>query len=148
MAYEIQKEDYLVSDDKQRLDITFIHTYLSNESYWAQNIPLEVVKRSIENSISFGVYHLNKQVGFARVTTDKATFAYLADVFMVESYRGKGLSRMLLEAIHAHPDVQGLRRWMLGTRDAHGLYEKYGWTSIPYPDRFMQLHYPDVYKNG
>jgi GNAT superfamily N-acetyltransferase len=146
MTYEIQKDDYLVSDDKQKIDLTFVHEYLSKESYWAQNIPVDVVKRSIENSISYGVYHSGKQVGFARVVTDKATFAYLADVFIIESYRGKGLSRMLLECIHAHPDVQGLRRWMLGTRDAHGLYTKFGWSPIPYPDRFMQLHFPDVYK--
>jgi GNAT superfamily N-acetyltransferase len=146
MPYEIQKGDYLVSDDKQKIDLTFVHEYLSKESYWAQNIPVDVVTRSIENSISYGVYHSGKQVGFARVVTDKATFAYLADVFIIESYRGKGLSRMLLECIHAHPDVQGLRRWMLGTRDAHGLYTKFGWTPIPYPDRFMQLHFPDVYK--
>jgi GNAT superfamily N-acetyltransferase len=86
-------------------------------------------------------------VGFARVVTDKATFAYLADVFIIVSYRGKGLSKLLLESIHAHPEVQGLRRWMLGTRDAHGLYQKFGWTPIPNPDRFMQLHFPDVYKS-
>ena len=145
MPYEIIERDYLVSDNKQKLDIPFIHNYLSKESYLAHNIPVDVVRRSIENSISFGVYHLGKQVGFARVTTDKATFAYLADVFIIEHYRGKGLSRMLLESIHAHPELQGLRRWMLGTRDAHGLYIKIGWTSIPNPDRFMQLHFPDVY---
>jgi GNAT superfamily N-acetyltransferase len=146
MPYEKTKDSYLVSDNKQKLNIAFIHNYLSRESYWAANIPLDVVERSIENSLSFGVYHLNEQVGFARVISDKATFAYLADVFIIEPYRGKGLSRLLLESIHAHPEVQGLRRWMLGTRDAHGLYQKFGWTSLPNPDRFMQLHFPDVYR--
>lgn len=146
MAYEIQKDDYLVSDDKSKIDVRFVHHYLSSECYWSQNIPEEVVVRSIENSLSFGVYYVDRQVGFARVITDKATFAYLADVFIIEDFRGRGLSKLLVESIHAHPDVQGLRRWMLGTRDAHGLYAKFGWTAIPNPERFMQIHNADIYK--
>src|SRR6476659_5467148 len=119
---ELTKGEYSISTDNGRLDIDVIHGYLSGESYWAKGIPVETVKRSIDNSICFGVYHNNGQVGFARLVTDKATFAYLADVFIVEAHRGRGLSKWLVEVIHAHPDVQGLRRWMLGTRDAHGLY--------------------------
>lgn len=144
---EFEKDGYLISTDHTKLDIGVIHQYLSEESYWAKHIPLEVVKRSIDNSLCFGLYHLGKQIGFARLVTDKATFAYLADVFIIEMYRGKGLSKWLVQTIQAYPEVQGLRRWMLGTRDAHGLYAQFGWTPIPEEmvSRFMQLHNPDVY---
>lgn len=145
MAYEVTKDNYLISDDRLKINLDFVHQYLSQESYWAQNIPVEVVKRSIEGSLSFGIYQSGKQVGFARVVSDKATFAYLADVFITEEHRGKGLGKWLMVTIHAHPKLQGLRRWMLGTRDAHSLYAKFGWTPLPTPDRFMQLHNPDVY---
>ena len=142
-----EKDGYFISTDKEKLDIGVIHHYLSVESYWAKNIPLEVVKRSIDNSLCFGLSHQHTQIGFARLVTDKATFAYLADVFILEAYRGKGLSKWLVETIQAYPEVQGLRRWMLGTRDAHGLYAQFGWTSIPEEmvSRFMQLHNPDAY---
>ncbi len=143
-----EKDGYSISTDKAKLDIGVIHHYLSAESYWAKNIPLEVVKRSIDNSLCFGLDHQHIQIGFARLVTDKATFAYLADVFIIESYRGKGLSKWLVQTILAYPEVQGLRRWMLGTRDAHGLYAQFGWTPIPEEmiSRFMQLHNPDVYR--
>jgi GNAT superfamily N-acetyltransferase len=139
---------YAISTDKTFLDVGMIHTYLSKESYWADNIPFETVKRSIENSMCFGVYYEGKQIGFARLITDKATFAYLADVFILDEHRGKGLSKWLMQTIHDHPGLQGLRRWMLGTRDAHGLYEQFGWTvlSEEVRPRFMQRHFPDVYK--
>lgn len=145
---DFEKQGYLISVDKTKLDIEVIYQYLSVESYWAQNIPLEVVQRSIDNSLCFGVYHQNTQIGFARLVTDKATFAYLADVFIIETHRGKGLSKWLVQTIHAYPEVQGLRRWMLGTRDAHGLYAQFGWKPIPEEliHRFMQFHNPDVYK--
>ena len=144
---EFEKEGYTISTDPARLDMAVIHQYLSEESYWARNIPLELVKRSIDHSLCFGLYHQEKQIGFARLITDKATFAYLADVFITEPYRGKGLSKWLVQTIHAHPDVQGLRRWMLGTRDAHGLYAQFGWKPIPeeLASRFMQIHDPEVY---
>lgn len=143
----IEKDGYLISTDQGRLDIRLIHQFLSVESYWAKNIPIEVVERSIINSICFGMYGECGQIGFARLVTDKATFAYLADVFILPEHRGKGLSKWLIATIHAHPDVQGLRRWMLGTRDAHGLYAQFGWTPIPEElvTRFMQLHNLDVY---
>ena len=145
--YELQIGEFLFSTDKTKINLKLIHDYLSNQSYWAQNIPLDVVKRSIEGSVCFGIYTNNQQIGFARVVSDLATFAYLADVFINEEYRGKGLSKQLMHFIHAHPNLQGLRRWLLGTRDAHGLYEQFGWTRFTeeiYP-RFMQLHDPNVY---
>jgi GNAT superfamily N-acetyltransferase len=144
---DIEKGGYTISTDAAMLDLTVIHQYLSCDSYWAQNIPLEVVERSIANSVCFGIYHNSRQVGFARLVTDKATFAYLADVFILPEHRGKGLSKWLMKIIHSHPETQGLRRWMLGTKDAHGLYKQFGWTPIPEDivPRFMQLHYPDVY---
>lgn len=146
----LSKEGYSISTNKHLLDIAVIHQYLSVESYWAKNIPLEVVKRSVEHSLCFGVYHHSTQIGFARVITDKATFAYLADVFILPQHRGKGLSKWLVATIHAHPDLQGLRRWILGTKDAHGLYAQFGWQPLPEEivPRFMQLHNPDVYSKS
>jgi len=137
---------YFVSSDHSLLQPELIHSFLS-ASYWAKNIPLETVLRSIENSICFGVYNGKEQVGFARVVTDKSVFAYLADVFIVPEHRGKGLSNMLMKEIMSHPDVQGLRRWILATRDAHGLYKKFGFTLLALPDRWMEVHDPDVYKS-
>jgi len=141
----VQKEAYSISTDKERLDIGFIHAFLSG-SYWAENIPVEIVRKSIEGSLCFGVYEAGKQVGFARVITDKATFGYLADVFIDESLRGRGLSKWLMETIMAHPDLQGLRRFMLATRDAHGLYAQYGFTPLGLPDRWMNIHKPGLYR--
>ena len=137
--------EYEISADKQRLDIATIHEYLA-QSYWSPGVPRAVVERAIEGSLCFGVFHQRKQVGFARVVTDKATFAYLADVFILESHRGKGLSKRLMGVVFAHPDLQGLRRFMLATKDAHGLYKQFGFTELTNPARFMELHRPDVYK--
>lgn len=139
-AYEVKKDEFLISTDKELLDIDVIHSYLSKESYWAMNIPREVVERSIVHSLCFGVYHESKQIGFARLVTDQATFAYLADVFILEDHRGQGLSKWLIHSIHAHPELQGLRRWVLGTKDAHGLYEQFGWVRFGEDQlqRFMQ----------
>jgi GNAT superfamily N-acetyltransferase len=129
-----------VSDDRARVDVAFVHAFL-RRSYWAEEVPLEVVERAIENSLCFGVYGPNGQVGFARVVTDYANFAYLADVFVIEEYRGRGLSVWLMECVTEHPRLQGLRRWMLGTRDAHTLYEKTGWTRIA-PVSYTHLTLP------
>lgn len=139
-AYEVKKDDFLISTDKTLLDIGVIHSYLSKESYWAMNIPREVVEKSVAHSLCFGVYHDGKQIGFARLITDQATFAYLADVFILEDHRGKGLSKWLMHSIHVHPELQGLRRWVLGTKDAHGLYEQFGWVRFGEDQlqRFMQ----------
>ena len=128
-----------VSTDPKRLDLDVIHGFLSQSSYWAEGIPREVVERSIRNSIAFGVYDEDRQVGFARVVTDRATFAYLADVFVVEAYRGQGLCQWLLECVLAHPDLQGLRRWLLVTRDAHGLYARYGFGPPADPGSLMEM---------
>jgi len=138
-------QEFEISTDPARLDLHAVHEFLTN-SYWARGIPLETVKRSLENSLCFGIYRTAVQVGFARVITDRATFAYLADVFVLSEYRGRGLSRWLLECILQHPDLQGLRRWMLVTQDAHGLYRRYGFTSLQAAERWMEIHRPDVYK--
>ncbi len=126
-----------IDTDKARLDLDVIHGFLS-ASYWSPNVPREIVRRAIDNSLCFGVYIGDAQVGFARVITDLATFAYLADVFILEAYRGRGLSKRLMDAIVSHPQLQGLRRWTLITRDAHALYARYGFTPLATPDRFME----------
>jgi N-acetylglutamate synthase-like GNAT family acetyltransferase len=136
--------DYEISTDPARVDVGTVHEFLTN-SYWAKGIPLETIRRSLENSISFGVYRGQQQVGFARVISDLATFAYLADVFILPAYRGRRLSLWLMECIVSHPDLQGLRRWMLATKDAHGLYARFGFTPIKTPDSWMEIHRPDVY---
>jgi GNAT superfamily N-acetyltransferase len=142
------KENFIISTDKGRLDVGYIHEYLSRQSYWAENIPQHVVKKSIEGSICFGIFVDNKQIGFARVITDTACFAYLADVFVDEQYRGLGLSKWLMEVILGHPDLQGLRRFLLATRDAHGLYEQFGFSVLSFPEKWMHIHNPDVYKKN
>jgi GNAT superfamily N-acetyltransferase len=137
--------EYEISMDKQRLDVATIHGYLS-QSYWSPKIPRTVVERAIEGSLCFGVYYHSAQVGFARVITDKATFAYLADVFILEAHRGKGLSKRLMEVIAAHPDLQGLRRFMLATKDAHLLYKQFGCTELANPAAIMEILRPNVYE--
>jgi len=129
--------EYTISSDKSRLDIPLIHRYLSQESYWAQNIPLDVVQRSIDNSLGFGLYQDGQQVGFARVITDQATFAYLADVFVLPEHRERGLAKQLLNVILNCPTLQGLRRWMLATNDAHALYRQFGFAALDQPDLIM-----------
>ncbi len=131
--------------DPSRLDIDLIHRFLA-ASYWARDIPRSVVERSIAHSIVFGVYDGGTQVGFARVISDHTTFAYLADVFIVDSHRGRGLSKQLMDAVMQHPELQGLRRWLLATRDAHGLYERSGFRALAAPDRFMERHVADIYR--
>ena len=125
MAREWRRGAYLVTTDKGRLDLALVHGFLKT-SYWAAGMPAEVVRRSVDNSLTFGLFRDDEQVGFARVVTDYATFAYLADVFVLEPYRGQGLGKWMMEAVFSHPELQGLRRWMLATRDAHELYRKYG----------------------
>lgn len=136
---------YTISTDPTRLDLETIHAFLAN-SYWAKGIPREVLDRAIANSLSFGLYEGDRQVGFARVVTDKATYAYLADVFVLESHRGKGLGKWLVEVILGHPELSGLRRWGLVTRDAHGLYSRNGFAPLAHPERHMEISYPDIYE--
>lgn len=136
--------DIQIDTSKSRLQLDVIHRFLA-DSYWSKGIPLDVVRSAIESSVCFGAYDGSEQVGFARVVTDGATFAYLADVFVVESHRGRGLASRLLEAVMAHPQLQGLRRWILATRDAHGLYARHGFTPLAAPERFMERHDPEIY---
>ena len=145
-AYEVHKAGSTISDDKSLLDRALIHRFLSERSYWAKGVPRGVVDRSIEHSLCFGVYRTGRQIGFARVVSDFATFAWLADVFIVEEERGHGLSMRLVTAILAHPQLQGLRRFMLGTLDAHGLYMQFGFAPIKEVERFMEIHRPNPYK--
>jgi GNAT superfamily N-acetyltransferase len=145
----MSEDEYEISTDKARLDPAMIHDFLANRSYWAKDIPLAVVEKSIEHSLCFGVYHQGKQVGFARVITDYATTAYVGDVFILEAYRGRGLGKRLVKTIVDHPRLEGLRLWFLGTRDAHDLYRKYGFKKVaetPAMERLMAILNPDVYK--
>lgn len=138
MDLKWQWGDYLISTDKKQLDVSLIHEFLTHSSYWAQGRSFEVVQRSIDNSLNFGLFKDKQQIGFARVVTDYATFAWLADVFILDEYRGKGLGVWLIEIISSHPDLQGLRRWVLATRDAHKLYRKVGFGELHAPDRWME----------
>jgi len=137
MAEEWHKGDYTISTDPARLDLASIHRYLSQESYWAAGRTMEVVRRSIENSLPFGILRATEQIGFARVVTDYATFTWLADVYVLPPHRGQGLAKWMMSVIVSHPRLQGLRRWMLGTRDAHGLYAQFGFIPLPDPAIFM-----------
>ncbi len=130
--------EFEISTDNNRLDVELIHRFLVEESYWAANRTLEQTKTAIENSICFGVYDGERQVAFARVVSDKATFAYIGDVFVIDEYRGRGVSKKLMAAMIGHPELQDLRRWVLATRDAHGLYEKFGFTELKHPERWME----------
>ncbi len=137
--------DIHISTDKSLLDVEAIHNFLVNESYWAQNRTIEQTRTAIENSICFGVYDGEDLIGFARVVSDRATFAYLGDVFILGEYRGKALGKKLMESILAHPDLQGLRRWVLATHDAHSLYAKFGFAELKHPERWMELAAPGAY---
>ena len=135
---------YYISTDNSKLDQRRIHKFVTN-SYWAKGIPYDTFCKSLENSLNFGVYNDNEQVGFARVVSDYATFAYLGDVYIEEPHRGNGLSTMLLENIFKHSQLQRLRRWMLATQDAHGLYEKFGFKELGNPKILMENYFPDIY---
>lgn len=159
MILDENGDNYQVSDDRGRLDHAMIHSFIAKESYWARSVPLPVLERAIANSLVFGVYHCisaisgqeistqgpDQQVGFARVVTDYATFAFLADVFILPAHRGLGLGKRLVAAVMAHPELQGLRRWILATQDAHDLYERFGFTFLARPDTLMERHDPEVY---
>ena len=145
MATEWTRDGFTISTDPSRIQLDVVHAFLAT-SYWAEGIPREVVRRSIEHSLCFGLYHEEgRQIGFARVITDRATFAYLGDVFVLEAFRGRGLARWLLEVVQAHPELQGLRRWVLLTRDAHDLYRRAGWSPLAAPDRYMERWFKSVY---
>ena len=141
----MNREGFSISTDPEKINRALVHAFLA-ASYWAKGIPRETVDRSIEGALCFGLYENGRQVGFARVITDRATFAYLADVFVVESHRGRGLAAWLMETILAYPELQGLRRWMLLTRDAHPLYRKVGYTELAHPERVMERVDAKVYE--
>ena len=141
----IYKNEFCISTDKTKLNIDSIHEFLSTKAYWCLGIPKGRVQMAIQNSLCFGVYQNEKQIGFARIISDFSTIAYLGDLYILEEYRGNGLSKWLMEAIMSHPDLQGLRRWILLTADAHGLYRQFGWTDIADPTKWMELHNKNVY---
>jgi GNAT superfamily N-acetyltransferase len=143
---EYRRDEFVISTDRERLSLDVVHGFLTN-CYWAKGIPREVVARSIEPALCFGIYDGDgAQVGFARVISDFATIAYIGDVFVLEPQRGRGLGKWLMECIVQHPALQNLRRWILTTRDAHGLYSQFGFTPVKAPERFMELHRPNVYE--
>lgn len=144
MPREWVRGDFVISTDRRRLDLEVVHGYLTS-TYWAAGMPLATLERAIENSLTFGIYHGTRQIGFARVITDLATYAYLSDVFVLEEARGQGLSKWLMECVLAHPDLQGLRRFALFTRDAQGLYERYGFAPVRSGSTYLERWTPDVY---
>lgn len=144
MTTKWERGSYVISSDPKRLCLESIHRVLK-DAYWCRNIPFEVMERSIANSLPFGLFKEDEQIGFARVITDFATYAYIGDVYVEEAYRGQGLGVWMMEVIMDHPELQGLRRWSLATRDAHGLYEKFGFTPLNKPETFMERWVPNIY---
>jgi len=140
-----QNGEFTISTKPERLQVDIIHKYLSEESYWAKERSYKQTETAVKNSLPFGVYKSENLIGFARVVTDYATFAYLGDVFILEEYRGRGLSLWLMETIINHPDLQGFRRWVLATKDAHALYEKFGFEALKHPTRWMEKAAPNAY---
>ncbi|HSU25617.1 MAG TPA: GNAT family N-acetyltransferase [Pyrinomonadaceae bacterium] len=142
---DVQRGNFEISTDKERLCVDTIQEFLSSESYWANTRTVDQTRRAIANSLCFGMYDGDRQIGFARVVSDLATFAYVGDVFVLKEYRGHGLSKWLMETIVEHPDLQGLRRWLLATKDAHGLYAQYGFAPLRFAERWMERTAPDAY---
>ena len=144
MAAEWHQGEYIISNDRARLNVGLIHNFLSNSSYWALGRDIEIVRRAIGNSLNFGLYQGEQQIGFARVVTDYATFAWIADVFVLEEHRGHGLGKWLMKVIVSHPDLQGFRRWVLATKDAHDLYRGFGFRELKRPERWMERPDPQM----
>ena len=142
-----ERSPYFIYTDPAKADARAVHKYLSEDSYWAENVPLEVVEKSMHNSLCFSLYDAEKQIGLARIITDKATFAYLCDVYVLPEFRGQGLSKWLMECVQNYPDLQNLRRFMLATKDAHGLYGQFGFKPVAAPERLMEVVNRDIYKS-
>jgi GNAT superfamily N-acetyltransferase len=140
------RDDYELTTDLARIDVKAVHEELSERTYWAKGMPIETLRRALENSLCFGISRAGRLAAFGRVITDRATYAYLSDVFVVEAERGRGLSKWMMEHVIAHPELQGLRRFALMTKDAHKLYEKFGFSLSKTPERYMESVNPDVYK--
>ena len=145
---ELRRGDLVISTDPARLDVDAVHAYLSGESYWARGVARDRLERAMQHSLSFGLYDGDRQIGFARIVTDRATFAYLCDVFLLEPYRGRGLGTWMMESIAAHPDLTGLRRWLLATRDAHPFYQRIGWRTAEDPATYMEIVGPYTAEPG
>jgi GNAT superfamily N-acetyltransferase len=139
------RNGFCISTEKARLDLKAIHHFLSTQSYWCQNIPFSRVEQAAAHSLNFGLYLREQQIGYARVVSDFSSVAYLGDVYVLPEFRGQGLSKWLMQTIMEYPDLQGLRRWILSTADAHGLYKQFGWVPVAYPDRWMEVHNREVY---
>jgi N-acetylglutamate synthase-like GNAT family acetyltransferase len=143
---EITFDDFTITTDKSKMDVVAIHDFLSKHSGWSDDIPFDSVKTSIDNSLNFGLFHNDEQIGFARVISDFSTIAYLGDIYVLNNYRGQGLSKKMMDVVIGHPNLQALRRWILLTSTADWLYEKYGFTKLPKPELYMELFDPNVYK--
>ena len=141
---EWRRGEYTISTDNQRLDLAIIHDFISNHSYWGRGRRIKTVQRSLDHSLNFGIFKKDQQVGFARVVTDFATFAWIADVFILEEHRGQGLAKWLMKSILSHPELQGFRRWVLATRDAHELYRKFGFQELRRPERWLERPDPQM----
>jgi len=141
---EWQRGEYIISTDNERLDLAIIHDFISNQSYWGRGRRLKTVQRALDHSLNFGIFKNNRQVGFARVVTDFATFAWVADLFILEGHRGQGLAKWLMKSILSHPELQGFRRWVLATKDAHELYRKFGFQELKRPERWLERPDPQM----
>jgi len=141
----IEKNGFTISTDTNLIDLDEVHRFLSTETYWAKNIPMATVEKSIRNSLCFSLFFDGKQIGFARIITDKATFAYMSDVYILKEFRGKGLSKWMMEVMMEHPDLQGLRRFVLVTYDAQSLYDKFGFKNLAHPERYMEIVRENIY---
>ena len=146
---EYEKGAYWITTDPEKQDIPFIQKWLAEESYWARAIPISVVRRMVANSLSFGLFHKSgESIGYGRVVTDYTTFAWITDVFVIQEFRGKGLSRFIMDSILEYPELGIIRRWLLGTDHAHGLYRKYDFTDLDHPENFLTRHISDMYGSG
>ena len=149
MSYRaVYRDGFCISTEKERLDIKAIHHFLSTQAYWSLNIPFSRVEEAVAHSLNFGLYFKQQQIGYARVVSDFSSVAYLGDVYVLPDFRGRGLSKWLMQTIMEYPELQGLRRWILSTADAHGLYKQFGWVPVACPERWMEVHNREIYSKA